>query len=105
MDEVDTPAGIIRVGLAHGTVTGFGSDDKEFSELHQPKSANSCGPCLPGPGRLARAEKINNRVWYSGTPRPTLLMSKVVDGRSWWKSKVLMQFPSLHQLRLVTIDG
>ena len=43
MDDAETPDGIIRIGLAHGTVTGFALGD-----WHGQK-------------------KINDKVWYSGT--------------------------------------
>ena len=29
MDDVQLPDSVVRIGLAHGTVTGFGSDDRD----------------------------------------------------------------------------
>lgn len=68
MDEVDTPAGIIRVGLAHGTVTGFGSDDKDFPNYINPNRPIAAGLAYLALGDWHGQKKINNRVWYSGTP-------------------------------------
>ena len=42
MDDVEFPARLARVGLAHGTVTGFGSDDRDgpnFIALDRPVKA------------------------------------------------------------------
>lgn len=68
MDNASTPSGIIRIGLAHGTVTGFGSDDKDvpnFINSNRPKSADLAYLAL---GDWHGQKKINDRVWYSGTP-------------------------------------
>jgi DNA repair exonuclease SbcCD nuclease subunit len=46
MDDAATPDGIIRVGLAHGTVTGFGSDDKDVPNFISPDRAKSAGLAL-----------------------------------------------------------
>ena len=68
MDEVDTPAGIIRVGLAHGTVTGFGSDNKDSPNYINPNRPIVAGLAYLALGDWHGQKKINNRVWYSGTP-------------------------------------
>ena len=68
MDDVELPSQFVRVGLAHGTVTGFGSDDKDI--------ANYIAPDRPSRARLSYfalgdwhgQKKINERCWYSGTP-------------------------------------
>src|SRR6056297_2106638 len=36
MDEADLPDALIRIGLAHGTVTGFGSEDKDVPNYIAP---------------------------------------------------------------------
>lgn len=67
MDEAETPDGIIRIGLAHGTVTGFGSDDKDvpnYISSDRPKSARLAYLAL---GDWHGQKKINDKVWYSGT--------------------------------------
>ncbi len=68
MDEADLPLSLVRVGLAHGTVTGFGSDDNDVPNYIAPDR-----PARPGLAYLALGDwhgqkKINDRCWYSGTP-------------------------------------
>lgn len=67
MDEADVPDGIIRIGLAHGTVTGFGSDDKDVPNYISPDRPQSAGLTYLALGDWHGQKKINNRVWYSGT--------------------------------------
>lgn len=69
MDKEATPEGSIRIGMAHGSIQGFGSDGE---------ASNYIAPSRPETARLAylamgdwhRQVKINDRVWYSGTPEP-----------------------------------
>ncbi len=68
MDEAETPDGIIRIGLAHGTVTGFGSDDKDVPNYISPDRPKSAGLAYLALGDWHGEKKINDRVWYSGTP-------------------------------------
>lgn len=67
-DRAETPAGLLRIGLAHGSVSG-----------QLPESADSPNPIAPSRAETASldylalgdwhgAKQINNRVWYSGTP-------------------------------------
>jgi DNA repair exonuclease SbcCD nuclease subunit len=69
MDACETPAGTIRIGVAHGSVQGFGSE------------GDAAVPIAPERPRLARlaylalgdwhgVAQISDRVWYSGTPEP-----------------------------------
>lgn len=67
MDEAETPDGIIRIGLAHGTVTGFGSDDKDVPNYINPDRPKSAGLAYLALGDWHGQKKINNKVWYSGT--------------------------------------
>lgn len=67
MDEADVPDGIIRIGLAHGTVTGFGSDDKDVPNYINPDRPQSAGLAYLALGDWHGQKKINNRIWYSGT--------------------------------------
>ena len=68
MDEAHTEDGLIRIGLAHGSVHGF--DTHEEQRYH---------PIDPDRPRLARLDylalgdwhgelEVNDRCWYSGTP-------------------------------------
>ena len=67
MDEAETPDGVIRIGLAHGTVTGFGSDDKDIPNYINPDRPNSAGLAYLALGDWHGQKKINDKVWYSGT--------------------------------------
>ncbi|SLN77868.1 metallophosphoesterase family protein [Oceanibacterium hippocampi] len=67
MDDADVPDGIIRIGLAHGTVTGFGSDDKDVPNYINPDRPQSAGLAYLALGDWHGQKKINNRIWYSGT--------------------------------------
>lgn len=67
MDQVATPDGIIRVGLAHGTVTGFGSADKDVPNYISPDRPNVAGLAFLALGDWHGQKKINDKVWYSGT--------------------------------------
>ena len=68
MDHAHTDDGLIRIGLAHGAVHGFDTDEEQ--------RANPIGPTRP---QLARLDylalgdwhgelQVNERCWYSGTP-------------------------------------
>ena len=68
MDNQLSEAGLIRIGLAHGAVRGFASDEEQ--------RANPIDPARP---QLARLDylalgdwhgelQVNERCWYSGTP-------------------------------------
>ena len=67
MDNAQTPDGIIRLGLAHGTVTGFGADDREVPNYINPARPNLAGLAYLALGDWHGQKKINDRVWYSGT--------------------------------------
>lgn len=67
MDEAETPDGIIRIGLAHGTVTGFGSDDKDVPNYISPDRPKSAGLAYLALGDWHGQKKINDKAWYSGT--------------------------------------
>ena len=67
MDKADTPDGIIRIGLAHGTVMGFGSEDKNIPNYISPERPKAAGLAYLALGDWHGQKKINDRVWYSGT--------------------------------------
>jgi DNA repair exonuclease SbcCD nuclease subunit len=69
MDEADTPAGTLRIGLAHGSVQGFGNqgDANVPIDPARPKSARLAYLAL---GDWHGTTRISERVWYSGTPEP-----------------------------------
>jgi len=68
MDEVDLPDGLVRIGLAHGTITGFGSDDKDVPNFIDPSRPKGAGLDYLAMGDWHGQKQINDRVWYSGTP-------------------------------------
>lgn len=68
MDQAETPGGMIRIGLAHGTVTGFGADDKDVSNLISPERPSTAKLSYLALGDWHGQKEINERCWYSGTP-------------------------------------
>jgi hypothetical protein len=69
MDREATPEGAIRIGLAHGSIQGFGSEG-EASNYVAPNRAETAGLAYLAMGDWHRQIKINDRCWYSGTPEP-----------------------------------
>jgi hypothetical protein len=69
MDKEATPAGAIRIGMAHGSIQGFGSDG-DASNFVEPTRADTAGLSYLAMGDWHRQVQINDRVWYSGTPEP-----------------------------------
>jgi hypothetical protein len=68
MDQVPAPEGMLRIGLAHGSISAFGSDDRS-----QPNLIDPARPARAGLGYLALGDwhgskRIGPRCWYSGTP-------------------------------------
>ena len=78
MDDVDLPEGFVRVGIAHGTVTGFGSDKDSTSNYIAPDRPQRAGLCYLALGDWHGQRKINDRCWYSSTPETDSF--NVVDG-------------------------
>ncbi len=69
MDAAASPAGVARIGLAHGSVRGFGSDD-DASLLMAPDRAKRAGLQYLALGDWHGAARISADTWYSGTPEP-----------------------------------
>lgn len=69
MDAAQTPPGVIRVGLAHGSVRGFGSEATASINI-APERARSAGLDYLALGDWHGVKQIGPRVWYSGTPEP-----------------------------------
>jgi DNA repair exonuclease SbcCD nuclease subunit len=69
MDAASTPAGSLRIGLAHGSVQGFGSNGDANVPIDpaRPKAARLDYLAL---GDWHGTTEISERVWYSGTPEP-----------------------------------
>ncbi|MCR9243311.1 MAG: metallophosphoesterase [Rhodobiaceae bacterium] len=67
MDKADVSEGIIRIGLAHGTVRGFGSGDSDVANFISPDRPKEAGLAYLALGDWHGQTKISDRVWYSGT--------------------------------------
>lgn len=67
MDGCDTPAGDLRIGLAHGGVLNFGSDEAG-GEVISPNRAGSARLDYLALGDWHGAFTLNDRSRYSGTP-------------------------------------
>lgn len=69
MDDAETAPGAIRIGLAHGSVQGFGTEGE---------ASNLIAPDRPAKARLEylalgdwhATKRIGDRVWYAGTMEP-----------------------------------
>lgn len=68
MNGVDLPNRLIRVGVAHGTVTGFGSDDRDTPNYIAPNRPTQAELSYLALGDWHGQKRINDRCWYSGTP-------------------------------------
>jgi hypothetical protein len=69
MDREATPDGAIRIGMAHGTIQGFGSEG-EASNYVAPTRADEAGLSYLAMGDWHRQMKVSERCWYSGSPEP-----------------------------------
>lgn len=68
MDAADLPDTLIRIGLAHGTVAGFGSDDRDVPNYIDPARPERAGLAYLALGDWHGQKRISERCWYSGTP-------------------------------------
>ena len=69
MDDHESRAGVIRVGLAHGSVQGFGSAG-EAGVLINPRRAETARLDYLALGDWHGVKEIGPRTWYAGTPEP-----------------------------------
>lgn len=69
MDEARTPSGALRIGLAHGSIQGFGEEGEAAIPI-APTRASTARLDYLALGDWHGALKIADRVWYSGTPEP-----------------------------------
>jgi DNA repair exonuclease SbcCD nuclease subunit len=68
MNAAATPEGSIRIGLAHGSVTQFGSGDAVAANLIAPDRARQAGLAYLALGDWHGMKRIGPRCWYAGTP-------------------------------------
>ena len=69
MDGATSPAGALRIGLAHGSVQGFGSAGDANVPI-DPARVKSAGLAYLALGDWHGTTRISDRAWYSGTPEP-----------------------------------
>jgi hypothetical protein len=69
MDGHQTPDGTIRIGLAHGSVQGFGSEGDAAVPIAPDRAARARLAYL-ALGDWHGTRRIGERTWYSGTPEP-----------------------------------
>lgn len=67
MDTAESAPGLIRIGLAHGSVTGFGNGSEAKNPI-APDRARRAGLDYLALGDWHRTLSINAATWYAGTP-------------------------------------
>jgi Calcineurin-like phosphoesterase len=68
MGQAPAPEGTTRIGLAHGSISAFGSDARTQPNLIDPTRPESAGLAYLALGDWHGAKRIGRRCWYSGTP-------------------------------------
>lgn len=89
MDGAATADGVMRIGLAHGPVHGFGSDSDGGYRV-SPARAQSAGLSYLALGDWHGMKAIAPNVWYAGTPEPDkfldndpgYVLAVTLDGRA-----------------------
>lgn len=69
MDGAETGAGLIRIGFAHGSVIGFGSQGEANNPIDPARAAKATLDYL-ALGDWHRTTQVGPAVWYAGTPEP-----------------------------------
>ncbi|MGM0768869.1 MAG: metallophosphoesterase family protein [Pseudomonadota bacterium] len=69
-DRLQTDTGLIRVGLAHGSVQGLLAEDIDAANPIAPERAERARLDYLALGDWHGVKQINERTWYSGTPEP-----------------------------------
>jgi DNA repair exonuclease SbcCD nuclease subunit len=69
-NTADTPAGLLRVGLAHGSVQGVLAEDIDSPNPIAPDRAAQARLDYLALGDWHGCKQIDARTWYSGTPEP-----------------------------------
>jgi DNA repair exonuclease SbcCD nuclease subunit len=67
MDDAASAPGLIRIGLAHGSIAGFGTDGEAGNPI-DPNRAESAGLDFLALGDWHRTQEIGPATWYAGTP-------------------------------------
>jgi len=69
MDSAETAAGVIRIGLAHGSITGFGTGGEAVNPI-EPRRPERARLSYLALGDWHRTIQVGPAVWYAGTPEP-----------------------------------
>jgi DNA repair exonuclease SbcCD nuclease subunit len=69
MDRAESAPGLVRIGLAHGSVVGFDGEG-EASNPIDPRRPESAGLAYLALGDWHRTLRIGPACWYAGTPEP-----------------------------------
>ena len=70
MDTAETPVGALRIGLAHGSVKGFGTEGDLDREIITPERVESARLDYLALGDWHAGREINKQIHYPGTPEP-----------------------------------
>jgi DNA repair exonuclease SbcCD nuclease subunit len=69
-DAAETPAGMLRIGLAHGSVQGLLAEDIDSANPIAPDRASTARLDYLALGDWHGYKRIDARTWYAGTPEP-----------------------------------
>ncbi|NWN90653.1 DNA repair exonuclease [Marinobacter adhaerens] len=69
-EQMTTPPGLLRIGLAHGSVQGVLPDDIDSTNPIAPDRTETANLDYLALGDWHGLKEINERTWYSGTPEP-----------------------------------
>jgi DNA repair exonuclease SbcCD nuclease subunit len=69
-DTAVTPAGALRIGLAHGSIRSFGSTESSTNNVLAIDRAATAKLDYLALGDWHGMTRIDDRTWYSGTPEP-----------------------------------
>ena len=67
-DHAQTPSGLLRIGLAHGSVQGILAEDIDSPNPIDPQRAERARLDYLALGDWHGCRQIDSRTWYSGTP-------------------------------------
>jgi hypothetical protein len=67
MDDAASAAGLIRIGLAHGSIAGFGAGGEASNPIAHDR-AKRAGLDYLALGDWRRTMPVNPSTWYAGTP-------------------------------------
>jgi DNA repair exonuclease SbcCD nuclease subunit len=70
MDGAATDEGVLRIGLAHGAVAGFGAEEGTEANPIAPDRAARAHLAYLALGDWHRSIRVGPATWYSGTPEP-----------------------------------